>query len=387
MSYVAFLIANTVICFIRKTNPFRIFSFVLLGVFFIGLRLDTGFDWPVYKEEFETLSQTPIQGFWGQVLFYVAIYLQEPVFIALIWLSTLVLPSYELFQLCVFLFFMLSMYRLCKALAYTDIVLAMIIIHLFLLFTLEFSTLRQCIATSLFNIGLAYQLERQHTKGWIFFIVSPLLQSSTVMLIGLYQLAKHFPRRKSYQITLVVMGAIASLGFTQIGPLLSSIPLLGPKLEYYFYQRQYAQNPLEVTFMITLVLAIIYLLLYRMEPLMQRIAQVDSNMRYKLILLIKFCTILCAVFLLSFPINTIRNRVFYELVIVLSVMVTVYNCQIYRTLRYCLLAFGLLFFSVSIIKSTAIAYRPYQNLIMHEVFGLKSTGPERQKKLFDMIAR
>ncbi len=369
--YIALIFVTWASSLLSRKNIFRYLLFFVPTLLIVGFRYEVGFDWPVYSSQFYQFQNIPFLDFLSQIFIFSALYSHEPLFLLTSYFMARVFPDFEYFQFIAYLFFLFSVFRLGKVLGSRNIIAAMVPIHLFLLFTLEFSTLRQSIAISFYNLGLAFFLANKNAKGVWLFVAAVASQSSTAIYV-LVQLWTTSAKRwsKLAIVACLVLAVFLSAGGLEWIPVNMLPGFLGQKLNYYFYERGYNYSLAEQAFFLALFLAISYVL-YRSRPALDRRVRFLANL----------VIFLCLFAIMAFWVNTIRNRIMYEVIIVSSLIAYGPHFRLQKLLRLLLLGAGLLFFSVSLTKQSSFVYVPYQNFIWYKLNGLQSNGLDRQDRL------
>ncbi len=354
-------------------NTIRYAIFYVPTVLIVGLKYEVGFDWNVYSSQFAAFSQIPLDRFFYYFTDYVTLYAHEPLFILLSYLGSQLFGTFELFYCVCYLFFIFSITRLGRVLE-SNYIAAFAIIHLFLLFTLEFSTLRQLIALSLVNLGIAFSIERQRWKGIVFFTIAPFFQGSAAIYVFVFLI---LISTKQYSKIILSAGfllaiLVSAIGISDFARLFSfALPLsLSAKLEYYTQIREYNFSIAEYLFSITLYLILI------LFGIKNRKSQ-NGNIR----LLSNFLLFLVAISLAGFAIPTLRNRMLYEIVTIASLLLFANEASKKAVFRLAIIPMGIFFFAVSLTKQTSFMFVPYQNYVWHLMWGLESDGWDRQDRL------
>ena len=362
---------------ISHRNVLRYIIFFIPNILIVGFKYEVGFDWFVYTEHFSTFYDMPADTFFRDFWSIVAVYAQEPLYILLSFLGAKTLGSYEIYCCIWFIFFVYSIARLARILS-ADYVSSFLIIHFFLLFTLEFSTLRQMIALSTFNLGLALTLEGRKLPGLIFLAIAPFIQASTTIFIFVLLIMRATRRVSKLILAVSVISAlmVSAIGVDKLAQIFSFIApaLVSQKLTYYAEVREYQFNILEVLFSLKTFSA--FALLSQKGR-----RHDDANLRF----LSTFTMYLIFIAIAGFAIATIRNRMLYEIVIIGSLIISSRKMSGIFKIRASILAMGAFFFFVSVVKSTSFMYVPYQNYIWHKMWDLRSDGPERQDRLNWML--
>lgn len=379
-AYLLFFLALTVLANVpRLSTGLRDFAVLLVSFFFVGFRFEMAYDWPYYKDMFQYLSG---YGFSGFLQNYLSIQIQYPSEVGFLFLAhafSQFVPEYEWFQAFIYLVFLASFWSLGKSIRCQNIGAALIVVHLFLLFTLEFSTIRQAFAISLFNLGLAAYLANRKTQSILLIGSSIFFQVSALIYIGALVLAAINSRKMWVTAAMVLLLSIPLVFPSLLIDLFSVFPSrAAEKLMFYFTERQIQLNWAEVAFA---------LVFYSLIALMSfRIARISKHIdEPKLILLLKFNLILAIFALLFILEHVIRNRIFYQLVIVFSLL-AFSRYPVARTrFLWPVVAMGIVFTLVSFSRPSSFMYVPYQNYIVNSVRGWGGDGEERNQRYWQLL--
>lgn len=378
-AYLAFYFSNAILALTRRSNYAAVLLFIALNLWFVGFRYEVGFDWEVYKNQFEYFSQVRLGDFLSGFSFFQRKFTHEAGFLLLAYTASQILPTYEVFHLVVFAFFFSSVFILARSMGSRNIIASFLIIHLFLLFTLEFSTLRQIVAISVFNIGLARLLRRGGFLAYAYMIAAAFFHLSALMYFLFFLAANGSSLRVwAYILPLLLLAIFISFaGFSQL-PVIASLGSAGAKLIWYFELREMNQNIFEQIFFLAFYPLIAVWAFYNFRK-----KSMPSNGNR---LVAKMVFIMAISALVFFGINVIRNRILYELVILVSLAAFADQARLKVYIRPILLGWGAVFLAASLVKPTSFAFLPYQNYVVHEVLNLESDGAERQERIRHMIA-
>lgn len=378
-AYIAFYVSHIMLALTRRANYAAVLLFVVLNVWFVGLRYEIGFDWVIYKDQFGYFSQLSLGDFLSHFGYFQQHFQHEPGFLILAYLSSHVLPTYEFFHLAVFLVFFLSVLFLGRAMGCRNLIAAFLVIHLFLLFTLEFSTVRQNLAIAIFNVGLAFSFRNRKVSAYVVMLTAVLFQLSALIYLAMYLAASGSRLRVwLYMFPLMLLAAFASLiGLSQL-PFINTLGHLGAKLIWYFDLREVTPNVFEQVFFLALyfIVATWAFVNSKNNPLLSK-----GN---KVIIRMIFVMALSA--LIFFGVTIIRNRIMYEMIILVSLAAFMPQARMKSSLRPVLFCWGAIFLMASLVKPASFMYVPYQNYVASEIFNLQSDGPQRQERLTKLIA-
>lgn len=361
-----------------STSPFikrkiTTYIFIFLVFFFIGLRYETGFDWPYYKDIYILLGDT----FDVTYLFdYSLIYGQEPGFVIFFGTLSKYLPSYEYIQILINAVFLLSIIYLCKAFGVTRIAAVIAIAMSFLLWSVGFSTMRQSLAISMFNFGLVAYIRRKYIYFPIMMFLAVMFHySSIVYIIGAVVAQRLGPNRSPAYIWSVfglVTIAVSALFSTSL--LLAGIisPLMQLKIEFYTAGgSQFSIGILDIAFAL-FCLGAAALASQRPTRIMASTPH-SATLRN---LIVVFAGIDAGVLL--FPV--FRDRVSYELFILISIYLLMPGLRYRWLYTIFFVVFGIAISVISFFPYPArLAFDPYQNLISSYILDIPSTGRWRSE--------
>jgi hypothetical protein len=356
------------------------YIFLFFVFIFIGLRLETGFDWPVYKAIYESLAAKFSLVDAG---IYSLIYGQELGFLLFLGISAKYLPNYELFQALVTFALLWSTVFLAKAVGEKKTALVIAVAMTYLMWSVGFSTLRQSMAISFFNFGLVYFLRRKHTRGTILFFMATTFQISSLVYIAAFVFTRfvwtsHRPPKLQTFFLASFAAAILSPVAIQSISMISS--LASEKLAFY----QGRSNGLTFG-----VLDLVFLMFFAAAALLSSAnisrpsaATPHANEIRRLLM------VMAAIGTSSNFFSVLRDRVSYEAFLLVSI------CLLLPGVRYrwqfiaYFVCFGLFTSAISIFPYPyQLAFQPYQNVITHYLFDLESTGVERNAKFMEEFAK
>ena len=367
------LVANATSFSVRLRNG----AVFLISFFFVGFRYEVGFDWPFYKGMFEVFATVDLATFVENTAFYQEIYPAEIGFLLLTYGASQLLGAYEFYQALITLFFLASLYQLGTALGVRNLGFALVAIHLFILFSLEFSTVRQALAIALFNFGLVGLLQGNRLRVVVLFSLAVTVQITSVIYIFAILFAFGAPRNVwiTFVIALFLLVPLSSPTL-----ILSNLDILpsfaSAKLKYYLTERSYGGSLLEISH------ALSFYFIASWSALRGLRRSADSREAQ---VLLKFALILAITAILFFYFNTLRNRILYELVIVLSLGAFSPIVRGIRHMRGVLFGFGLVLFLKFLVQSSNYMYIPYQNYLVFQITDTQSTGSERIDRLQKLL--
>lgn len=354
---------------IRKKISTWIFLFLVF--LFVGLRKDTGFDFLVYQEIFEGLSEDFSL---RSLTYFFGLHRQELGFLIFTGLFGQLVPNYEIYQATITALLIWSIVALTRAVGVTKIPMVIALIMSYLLWSVAFSTLRQSLAISVFNFGLAFLLSGKKYRGSVSFAIAPFIHTSAIIYITTY-LATWFIYRKKNppKIQSFIFFAVAS-GLTgpfliQIASHVSSSVALRVQLYQSF---KFSIGMLDLLFLLFFLLCAILA-----SRKMTRMSEVDEvGIKLRQILLV-----MAAIGASSIVFPIVRDRVSYEVFILASICVMMPGVRYRRYFIAALAAFGICISSINIFPSpNNLVFMPYQNLITQALTGSESTGGARSQE-------
>jgi hypothetical protein len=366
----------------RLSSHFRTQLAFAISFIFVGLRYEMAFDWPYYKEMYGVFASMSSSEFFDNFAQVQLIYPAEPGFLTATFLFGRIFADFEVMQASIYLLFLASFWTLGRQIGTNNFAASLIIVHLFLLFTLEFSTIRQSIALSLFNFGLAFYISKRKALGSIMFLVSALFQLSSLMYVAALMIATTAKRRHYMA---VIFGLLFAIPISSNSILLGIASFLPPlfesKLIYYVRDREVDFNAVEVAFTVvfyTLMIVCAARVDALNGPLM------SEKGRYVL-RLISVLSVVAFCFLFE---HVFRNRIFYEVVILFSLL-AFSQVRVSRTWFLApVFSMGLFFLLASFGRPVSYMYLPYQNYIWNKAIGWEGDGDERAARLsYDLRGR
>lgn len=373
--YLIFLLTIFLVSNSRYLNMrLRTGTVVVLSFLFVGFRYQTGFDWSYYETLYDHILQTEFFSLSELLASQSLVASVEPGFVLTTFLASRLFPQFEFVAALYTLVLLLSIGKLGSVLGVKNIGMALLFIHLPLLFTLEFSTVRQSLAIAMFNFGLAYYFEKRRGLSIFFFGLSPLFQISGIMYLAVFFMAIG-SRRASRT---VFIGLIATLIVFSTPPMLLKLgsflpPDIGAKLDWYVTERAKGGGLIDLgtAFLLLLPTTLITLNLLR-----------KKTHPHDAVTIFRIVALMSVIALAFVGEQTIRNRLMYEIVILLSLLSFSRIYPVIPHMRKVLLSFGLIMLALYLFQSSRIMYMPYQNFLVWKALGLQSTAEERQTEYF-----
>lgn len=365
--YAAFYIFLLLMCLFKKNSFTSIVVLFVISSIFIGLRFETAFDWTVYKEEFSVLQQSKINI--SSILDISKSFNHEVGFVIFSAIFSHIFSDYESLQLTIYCMFFTSFIYLSKTLNSKWITAQFFIIVSFLLFTLMMSTLRQCLAIAFLNFAFSATFRRKFPIAMALFVAAISSQLSSLIYIGIF-VAAYFWRIGAGKLTFVYGLAISCISYFLLFTIARiNLPLID-KLSIYL-SRDFDSNIYEqILFLLTNVAMLFFST--------REIIKCDIIGR----IICRYLIISSSMSIALLDINTIRNRIFYESLILFVIFVFVKMNKTRVVLINTLAMLGFISFISSFIRQSRIAFLPYQNYVGYALNGHPGTGYERQAEIY-----
>ena len=375
--YFVFLWLFAFLEYLTKKNIFLIS--ILFFFIFLALRVDTGYDWPVYKNVFYAIDSLDNS---INLTSIATIYNQELGFVY--FLSLLKNISND-FQIVIFIVSIIETYSLYIFLQTTSkspsIVLA--VVGTWLLFTLYFSVLRQGLAVSFFFLFMIYMHKQFYIRAIIMFLLSISMQVSSGMYYILY-LFSSLKIKKEYLLLFFVLSlflgyfshTISIFFFSVIQSL--GIPVLSGKMSWYMQER--------ITHVSTFDRIFVY---FYSTTMFIFLYQTWDSYKSKLMIRLSFFALIYIFIQLIFvDYPLIRNRLQYVSFIIQFILL--FNYFYYKELHIrfmimvTILTLVLSYYTLILTRGSAAVYLPYQDYIRYGLFDNISSGSQRQDKMFEI---
>ena len=351
---------------------------ILIMWFIASLKYEVGGDWPTYTQFFidiEPLGEV----FSGNAPLYHSSYME---------------PGYKLLNSAVksiggnmqWIFFFVG--SINAVLFYTSLrkycvypILGILIYYCSIYFPLDLIAIRQAVAVQLFFLSLFYVHGRRFWPFFWILLLAFLFHRSAVLLFPLYWMINRPYSLKFYHI--IFFGS-ASVFFLQIHWMTGLLNLAadiiggvnGGVIKMYVSSTTYGANRvLSVGVLINFILY--FLLIYNRQKL--------QVFKYYTVFFNLFIINLVVFFVFyEFMEISIRYRFYFLLgnVVLLPYLIVIYKDKALKFVAYLgIISFSFLYGrAVFLEDSTAIAFNPYQNYLIHLIFDTKSDGLERLKK-------
>lgn len=355
----------------------RVFAFFLVFVT-AACKYETGVDWRVYERIYD--AQEPISAMWENG---VGVFFSGPRFeLGYVLLMAVLKWMGGGAQLLYAVIALVNIILLYKSLTYFSRypLLCLLGYYSFIFFILDMSGIRQALALNLLLYGMRYAYERRFLKYLLWVILAGLFHQTAYFFIIVYFLFKKqdIPLKTLlglYGVSLVVVGL--KVEWIQMGARfimsLFNLGSLSQKVTDYVFSATFADptvSPVKILFLIVIVG---YCIWYRRQILSHTMS------RFIFMALLLFGIINN----LMFEISEINTRITAYLIIFEVMMVAQmiqYSGFMMNKLifRFVFILYAFAYCGVYITESRAtLPYHPYQNYLIYEMFGIRSSGNQR----------
>lgn len=358
----------------RKINVLLIFFGVFL---FVGLRMETGFDWPIYKDAFNYFQG----GFsWSKIAVFQLQQSQETGFLLILGLLGQVMPNYEVAQALFALFFLYSFYKLSTTMPGARPALALAVFFSFFLLSIGFSTVRQALAISFFNMAL-YQLFRQKRSRTIYLYLAAAIavHVSAIIYVLVFLLARILTRTVGkIGLPLHLTGSFCLLMGLPSAFLLATALLPGILERVAYYQNLTMFSNLSL---FSLAFSVILLL---MGSLVAFTRNGSSSPQEANTVFRNLIVLFSAISFASLFFATLRDRLAYELILLFSIYISTQLTARNVIAIVVVVLFGL-YYQLSILGPPRdLAFIPYQNSLILLLTATESTGAQRSSQYMEI---
>lgn len=343
-------------------------SFVFVTFAFLGLRFETGFDWPVFKYGFEVLRNdfSLDTAKWFSELFQI-----EFGYVFIVALAGQIFPEYEYFQALITILFLASIFSLCHTFKIKNVTLVIAIAATFLLLTLMISTLRQCLAVSLFNFALCAAVARHRMAMIILLAAAISVHISTLFYIAALVFAFLQPTRVPSPITVALMVFIGYFTAISMGAIADFLPAFVAN-RVVFYRLDQLVSAVSLWQLYFLILSF-FIAAYAMFGNQIADAPDRSTLLRRIIIAL---AVMC---ICTLSLNVVRDRISYEMFLLFALYLAHQGAWRAIPARIAAVGLGLFFSTLNILApGNRIVFTPYQNVIGVAVTGDKGDGPLRQ---------
>ena len=379
-SIMLFFAAND---FDRKLNQYssNIVFFFLFLIFWLvaGLRYETGVDWPGYTQFFnhsESVKKVLTNA--------TTTYFETQFEFGYVLLNSIIKTFTDNVQWLFLIIALITNLMLFSSIKkYSNhIFISLLIYYCTTYFILDMSGIRQCISLNIFLLSLSYIIEENFKKYILSILIASLFHNTSLLLVPMYFLLK-MEYKNWILILIVFIGIIISL--FQI----TWITFILEKIIDTFYVKaitgkltRYGNRDDSRIFGIGFIFNIavfVFCLFKRKELSKNRMFNVFLNM-YVINLFFYFFTWELAEL-------SSRLRLYFAIgnIILFTYFIDIYKHKLNKLLIFIfIISFSIYYGRVYLFEmQDGIAYNPYQNYVIHNLFDLKSTGRERQIKFIN----
>jgi len=338
--------------------------------------METGFDWLVYKDIFdrftdgiswEKISQIQLQSS------------QDLGFLILLGILAQWSPNYEFIQAIFTLFFLYSFLKLTSEIQGARPALALAVFLSFFLLSVGFSTVRQALAMSFFNMGLYYFFRgRSPLYIYSFFIAAIFIHLSATAYIAIF-IASRIYQKLIGRISLLSHIVFSGILFLALPLIFFSTLALFPQV---LSRVAYYEN-ISLTNNINLFSIAFAAVLFLTGFVVSFKRQVRSEDFDKFIVFGNMIAIFSSISFASIFFLTLRDRLAYELILLFSIYVSTHLSRINFMSMCAVMVFGL-FYQFAILQPPRdLAFVPYQNSLILFISGSESTGFQRSSQYME----
>lgn len=337
---------------------------------FLGLRFETGFDWVFYKNGFEVLQN---DFSFDAAILYSELFQIDFGFVLLAALIGQIFPQYEYFQALVAIVFLVSIFSLCRAFSVKNVALVIAIAATFLLLTLMMSTLRQCLAVSLFNFALCAAVSRHRVAMIILLVAAMSIHTSTLLYIAALVFAFVQPARLPSLANVVLIAAIVSVAQISMMTFVNLLPeFFVNRIDLYNLDQIFEGFSIWYLYFFGLSA---FILSYTMFGNQIADAPVRSTLLRRIIVAL---AVMC---ICTLSLNVVRDRVSYEMFLLFALYLAHHQAWLAIPTRVAAVVLGLFFSIFNILTpGNRTVFAPYQNIIGVAVTGDEGDGMFRQEQ-------
>lgn len=371
-------------------NKFAFYVAIIVTYFFTAFRFETGHDWPIYLQIFESTKPIFSSSLQDLILTSKA-YNKEFAFILY---NAVLKQIWGEFQVIIVITTSLYYYSFFKFLKTVKAPRTAVFAasYSWLVFSLYFSTLSQSLAISFFLLFWVSQIKQQNRWGIVWALTAILFQVSALMYFAIYFLAKKTPPKKFLLFTwlalLVIVITRIDLAGAIIEVILSATSNIGlsnisNKIHYYLFERGLILNTFDIAFVILFTIVFGAWFLYK-KNIMDNIIHKELYGFSIYFILFQGLFINHVVF---------RYRLLYVAFPILFIVIYSSYRHSKTAIRFWVLLISFIismtYGTLYLNKPSSITFIPYQNYIYLQLFGDLniSTGQERTKDAIDNTIR
>ncbi|WP_280551801.1 EpsG family protein [Halomonas sp. 25-S5] len=358
--------------FVKRKIDLWVFLFCIF--LFVGLRFETGFDWPVYKDIFSRFQES------FQVSDVMSIYHthnQELGFLVFFGALAQILPSYEYVQAIFTVFLLYSFVKLASAIhvSHKALALSLSLFLSFFLLPVAFSTVRQSLAISFFNIALMYYISGRRLPSIVFCLLAILAHTSAIIYVGVL-VVNWFVMNNRRVVSAFFLIFAALLFYAALLAVLELNtyfpPAVGSKISY--YKDVAISSGLGLK---SLALMLFAFLIGLHASMMKGSQPICDN---RVTTLRNFIVVFSALAVASGFFTVLRDRIFYELMLLYGIYIATLRVDVKFFVVPVVFSFGLAYQMVFFLSyPSVIVFVPYQNAMLVKLTGNKIDGQKRSQ--------
>jgi hypothetical protein len=292
---------------------------------------------------------------------------------------------FEYFQAFVTLIFIYSTIRLARSVGHNNPAFALSVCLTFLLLTLVFSTIRQCLAISLFNIGVVVYYGNYFSRlvklclVSTLFLVSVLFQSSALIYCVTFVYCNLRLTQNAKNLSLLLLGLLTTSAMINPEIINGFIDARAvAKLQFYSELNLGLINPINAFYLALFSFIFVGLLRFLPKAQISKFDRLDKFAGFARALLV--LNVVC----IPFPI--FRDRISYEVFIVTSILFSHQTARLKLIFPTGLVVLGIFssFFG-TLYQYTGVVFIPYQNYLIYSALDIPSDGRRRQAEFFEQF--
>jgi len=360
-----------------KMNPTlkdRVYFFLFL-LFWLtaGLRFETGVDWPGYTTFYTDIEGINNFDFQFSYLFKYSEF--EFGYAVLNSIFRTITSNIQLLFLFIAFITNLMLFKSIKK--YSDhIIVSLLIYYSTIYFVLDLSGIRQCIALNIFLISLDSIYKKEFLKYILLIILATLFHTTALFLIPMYFLLNRKFKNVVYIIFIIIGVLISFIQITWLLFIINSftgffqLDAITSKLISYSYRGD--TRNFGIGFVFNILLFVFYLI---------KRNKLESNKMFTIFLNSYMMSFFFYYYTWELSEFSSRFRLYFFIanIFLLSYLIDIYNEKLKRHLLFLfIISFSIFYSRIYIFQmNEGIAYNPYQNYVIYELFDLNSTGYQR----------
>jgi len=358
--------------FVNRLYILMFFVFWLIA----GLRYETGVDWPGYTIFFNNIPDINKLGkIEGYDEFEIGYTLLNSFF------RTFTTNVQWLFLFIAFVT-NLMLFKTIKKYS-NHVFLSLLIYYSTIYFILDMSGIRQCIALNLFLISIKYIVDKKFYKYLLLIVLASLFHTTALILIPIYFiLNKEFKNWVS--IIIICIGLLISffqiswLSFS-LGKFIDLFYIKAITGKLYGYSLREDSRNFGLGFFLNLMIFVFFILNKK---------RMRNNKMYNIFFNMYIISLFFYYYIWEITEISSRLRMYFSLgnIFIFGYLIDIYRSRLKKYLIYSFVVlFSIFYCSIYVFEMPeGIAYNPYQNYLISNLFNMKSTANERLSKYYNV---